>query len=421
MPATAALDGARYRAVVSNDLGSATSRSAQLTVRTSNGGDDGGDGEETGPTETSGALFDWGINAESTGGAYFGGCNFLSAGVAGDAGSARVWTQADGFYRSTAGNTTIVRATADGERLERSTWATKCETAGGTSVNGKTTSGTDSHTGARVRITGGTGTFDADANTADISWRGSFTVAYYGGMTYWSASDPRLVVREDGTGTVTATLSGYASDMDDASKWGRIAPRTVVIATLTGVEVTAAGFTRIPDYLGVSTPDDIAGRNAPPARTAENREWWGAFPADFVRFQTLTGQSSYWYTTAGGAGSIQPRKVPLALTVCATASCDVPEAETAGGTDSPTVRQTVLKPPTARLWTAAQQAALPPQTVHEVLLIKRVAAAPPATTAAMGVDERVLVAAGALVAMLALLVLVAGAGGVLVLTGTPRK
>ncbi len=416
--ATTRVDRARYRVVVSNDLGREVSRAATLTVRTTGGTDpgegEGDDPDETGPQETSGALFDWGINNESSGGAYFGGCNFLSAGVAGDAGSARVWTQSDGFYRSSAGNTTIVRP--DGDDLAQPTWATRCDTPDGTSVNGKTTSAGDSYTQSRVRITGGEGTIDADANTAKISWTGSFTVAYYGGMTYWSASDPVLTVRSDGSGTVTATLSGYASDMDDSSLWGRIAPRTVVLATLTGVEVTESGFTHVPDYLGVTVPSDIAGRNAQPDRTADNRDWWGAFPADFVRFQALTGQSSYWYTTAGGAGTIQPRKVPLALTVCATSTCTIPESEAAGGPDSLTVTQSVLKPPTARL-RAAGQAALAPQSASEVVIIQRVAAAPPAVVTAAGLDERIVIAAGALVALLGLLVLVAGAGGVLVLGG----
>lgn len=31
-----------------------------------------------------GVVLDWGLNNESNGGAYFGGCNFLSAGEAGD-------------------------------------------------------------------------------------------------------------------------------------------------------------------------------------------------------------------------------------------------------------------------------------------------------------------------------------------------
>jgi hypothetical protein len=418
--ASAALDGTRYRVIVSNHLASVASRAATLTVSSGSTDPGGGDDDESGPTETAGALFDWGINAESSGGSYFGGCNFLSAGVAGDTGSARVWAQGDGFYRTVAGNSTIVRPSGDG--LERPSWATRCETADGTSVNGRTTSADDSHTGTRIRITGGTGTFDAEANTAEVSWKGSFTVAYYGGMTYWSASDPELVVRADGTGTLTATLSGYASDMDDVSAWGRVAPRKVVLATLTGVEVTPQGFTHTPDYLGVSIPDDIAGRNAQPPRTAENRDWWGSFPADFVRFQALTGQSSYWYTTPGGAGTIQPRKVPLPVTVCATSTCTVPEPATAAaGSGSPTIRQTALQPPTVRRWIAAEQVPLPPQTVTEVLIIKRVAAAPAAATSLVALDERVLVAAGALVALLGLLVLVAGAGGVLVLSGSPPR
>ncbi|KZE89591.1 hypothetical protein [Microbacterium sp. TNHR37B] len=417
--AARALDGSRYRVVVSNALGEAVSREATLTVRAAGAAEPGDDGGTTpegeGPRETSGALFDWGINNESSGGAYFGGCNFLSAGVAGDAGSARVWTEADGFYRSRDGNTTIVRRT-DGID-ERPAWSTRCDTPEGTSVNGKTTSAADSVTQTRVRITGGTGVIDPDKGTARLSWKGAFTVAYYGGMTYWSAADPVLTVDADGSGTLTATLSGYASDMDDTSVWGRIAPRSVVLATLTGVEITRNGLTHTPDYLGVSVPSEIAGRNPQPARMAENRGWWGAFPADFVRFQTLTGQSSYWYTTAGGAGTIQPRKVPLPITVCATENCRVPEATAADGPDSLTLTQTAVAPPKPRL-RAAAQAPVPPQAAHEVVLIQQVAAAP-VVSAAAAIDERVVWAAAALAAMLAVLVLIAGLGGVVVLAGSP--
>ena len=41
------------------------------------------------------AVFNWSVNDESTGGAYFGGCNFLIAGEAGDTGMARIWTADD--------------------------------------------------------------------------------------------------------------------------------------------------------------------------------------------------------------------------------------------------------------------------------------------------------------------------------------
>ena len=264
--------------------------------------------------EVTGVTFDWGINNESNGGAYFGGCNFLSAGVAGDTGSSRLWSQADGFYSAQEGNTTIVKPTADATGLQQPTWSTKCQTPSGATVNGKTTNADTSYTQSRVQIANGSGTVDVAAGTADIEWDGSFSVVYYGGMTYWSATDPHLVVDSDGTGTVTASLSGYAADMDFPDVWKRLEPREITIATLTDVEVTASGIIVTPDYLGVTVPEDVEGRN--PQETSQT--WSGAFPGDFVSFQQETGQSSYWYSTSGDANSIQPRKVTLPLTVSYT-------------------------------------------------------------------------------------------------------
>jgi hypothetical protein len=55
-------------------------------------------------TALSDAVLTWGINLESTGAAYFGGCNFLMAGrpgADGNAGSSHVWSDAEsGLYRA---------------------------------------------------------------------------------------------------------------------------------------------------------------------------------------------------------------------------------------------------------------------------------------------------------------------------------
>lgn len=266
------------------------------------------------PIAVDNAVFRWGLNRESTGGAYFGGCNFLSAGIAGDAGNSRIWKREDGFYRPSEGAVRVERPTADGAAVTVPTWDERCLSPGGATVNGKTTNAPDSSTQTVVRIEDGVGEIDPERNTAEIAWSGSFTVAYYGGMTYWSATDPKLVVAANGTGTVTATLSGFGAEMDNPDVWSVLPARVVTLATLSGVRVTDAGFTVSPDYLGVSV--DAAGRNPQADRTTQNASWWGSFPQDFNDYHLLTGQSSYWYTTDGGANSIQPRKVadPIALT-----------------------------------------------------------------------------------------------------------
>ncbi|WGT47802.1 hypothetical protein [Tessaracoccus lacteus] len=138
-------------------------------------------------------------------------------------------------------------------------------------------------------------------------------------MTYWSATDPVLTIDSDGTGTLTATLSGYGTSMDDMSEWDAISGRTVTMATLTDVELTEDGLTVTPDYLGVT----VTGVSQTTTGTS-----WGAFPQEFVDFQQLTGQTSYWYSSGGGADAKKPA---TALTV----GWDV-EEETTPPTTEPT-------------------------------------------------------------------------------------
>ena len=85
---------------------------------------------------------------------------------------------------------------------------------------------------------------------AEIQWDGSFTMVYYGGMTYWSINDPKLVV-EDGEGTITGTMSGYGADMNDLSKWVELEDRpNATVADLTDVNVTDSGIEVTPEVPG---------------------------------------------------------------------------------------------------------------------------------------------------------------------------
>ncbi len=260
------------------------------------------------------ATFTWGLSNEQGGGAFFGGCNFLSAGTAGNSGSSRLWTAADtDLFKVADGNTSIrkLAPTNDGS-YEAITFSNKCIGPNGAAVSSSSTAST---TGVQAVITGGTGTVDPDAGTASITWTGSFTSVFYGGLTYWSASNPVLTVNSDGTGTVTATASGYGASMDDPGLWVALSSRTITLANLTGVQVTATGFSLTPDYLGVSV-NVPAGATAQPAQTPGNSAYWGSFPQSFVDFQQETGQSSYWYTSGG---SRDPAKPATALSIAYTA------------------------------------------------------------------------------------------------------
>lgn len=241
----------------------------------------------------------WGLNTETGAGAYNGSCNFLTAGTAGNTGSSRAWTESDGFHKTTEGNVSVVKNGPTGDIP--ATWANKCQTAAGTPVS---PSGTTAVSGHKVVLSKGTGTVDPATGTATVSWTGSFTSAFYGGLTYWSAENPVLTVKSDGTATLKASVSGYGADQGDATVWNPIPASTLTLANLTGVTIDSDGFTVTPDYLGVLAPAGVPQNNS--------GAFAGAFPADFVQFQAKTGGQAYWYSSGGGA---DPRKATTPLSV----------------------------------------------------------------------------------------------------------
>lgn len=265
--------------------------------------------------DVSDAVLTWGVTNEANSGAFFGGCNFLSAGVAGNTGSSRVWTESDGFYSASAGNVEIVKPNAAGDGTTNPTWGTKCQTPAGTNVNTSATSWSDT----KVTISAGSGHVDPATGEASIQWDGDFSVVFYGGLTYWTARDPLLTVDAEGNGTLTATASGYGASMQDTNVWETIAPREITLANLTGVVVDEDGFTVTPDYLGVSAPAD-AGQVAP---SSSNSAYWGSFPSDFVDFQFLTGQSSYWFSS-GLSSDVKKPALPVTVGYTATATAPTP-------------------------------------------------------------------------------------------------
>ncbi|GAB3045210.1 hypothetical protein [Sediminivirga luteola] len=265
------------------------------------------------------AVFAWSINDESGNSAFYGGCNFLSAGVAGDNGGATVWTaeEAEELYSTSEGNVSIRKPDADGGWVTP-TWQTKCQAPDGGST---TPPSNDRFSGNEVVIENGTGTVDPEAGTAEISWDGSFTIVFYGGMTYWSLSDLELSVSADGTGVVTGTASGYGADMFDLSKWVELEPREIEVATLTGVEVTEDGFEVTPDYLGVEIEVEADGPSGPQIRSGDH---WGSFPQSWIDFNIETGQAAYWYSSGG---QVDRHKPANPLSVSYTYEAPEPEPE----------------------------------------------------------------------------------------------
>lgn len=278
------------------------------------GGTSGADGTITN------AQLRWGLNAESGGGAFAGGCNFLSAGRAGDAGGSRVWTRDDGLYRVEDGRVRIEKPTAAGGWTLAS-WESKCLDPSGSAVSVASPTRT---TGNQVVIDGGTG--QRRDGQIDIRWSGSFTVAFYGGMTYWSVTDPRLTIDATGAGRLVGEASGYGASMDDVTTWTPIAPREVVLAEIRSADSSAeGGFSVTPEYLGVATTG--AGQVA---RSGANAAFWGSFPQSFVDFHRLTGQQGYWLTTGGIRDAAKPA-TPITVSFDATAPIAAPAPSGASG------------------------------------------------------------------------------------------
>ncbi|MCU1405139.1 MAG: hypothetical protein JWQ43_1442, partial [Glaciihabitans sp.] len=177
----------------------------------------------------------------------------------------------------------------------------------------------------------GSGTKAADGSSV-INWTGSFSVVFYGGLTYWTVTDPTLTIDANGDGQLTGTASGYGTSMEDMTQWVKIAPQEIVLADIDGATVTDTGFTATPDYLSVSVTTSSTAQST----TGTS---WGSFPQSFVDFQQLTGQSSYWYSSGGSRDAAKPTS-PLTVSYVTTAA-EVEEPTTPPADDEQTIEVTV--------------------------------------------------------------------------------
>lgn len=268
--------GSLFRARVANPVASVYSGTAKLTVTPRSAGP-----VEAGPLHD--ASLEWLGNLEMQSAPPFGGSNYFSAGISGGN---------EASYRASEGNAAIYQRSAAGvETL--ATYATRAaHVAGG---------------GRQVaRLFGGEGELEADGS-ARIDWDAAFSVNFYGGLVPFTISDPELVVDGDGSGELTATLSGCASSIQNPNECTPLPSQEVVVATFSGATVEPGEvLTMTPDYAGVEV--------TLPTGMTQNRSTagWGAWPQSFVDFQLLTGLSSYWYSSGGGA---DPKKPPLPFAV----------------------------------------------------------------------------------------------------------
>lgn len=347
----------------------------------------------TGPFEVDDARLVWGINAEVGGGAFFGGCNFLSAGKVGDAGGSHVWQDGSRF-RGSAGAVTVerpVQQTSKGLRYRPVTWQERCTDAHGRTVSSASLQGT----GVRFVVDGGTGSVDPAKGSARIAWKGSVSVVFYGGLTYWWFSDPVLELRA-GSGTLTAVAGGFGAAREDSSLWRRLPEERVVLAELRGVSLSGAkGFTVTPEYRGVRV--DVPADAPPQVRSGAD---WGSFPQSFVDFHAATGQQAFWYSSGGARDGAKPAS-PLTVSYEASDPAEPPapedlEDEAPQEQGGGTPRNRVAAPPVRRPPSAAPSvpqavAATVPVMRTETVLPAR--AAPAATLATTGGTPRGAVAA----------------------------
>ena len=264
-------------------------------------------------TTITNAELRWELNQESTGGAFAPGTwNLFSAGKLGDpgAGSQTLNTAHQGAtwlngqpagWTNSAGNVTVEDKQSNGSYAPTTWEGTRTNAAGQVVTTGAILSENV------VSIANGTGTVDPVTDTGTLAWDGDFTVVYYSGMSFFYVSDPELTVT-NGTGKVTATLSGYGSDMEDPTQWNALPATEVTLADVSGVDLTATGLSVTPAYLGVSvTPP--AGNST---QVTSNGATFGSFPQSFVDFQGDVGTASYWYSSGG---SVDARKLTTPLNV----------------------------------------------------------------------------------------------------------
>lgn len=250
------------------------------------------------------AEFRWALNKQSSGPSHGPGLNFLSAGDISGAITGPDTAIKPSDWKATSGDVTIEKRGSGGTSAP-ATWDGVQTDQSGTALSGSSSK----YSGLEMVFTGGEGTVDAAAGTAEIEWDGTASVLYYSGFVYLTVSDPVLAVTPS-RAVVTATLGGHRSDRDDASEWTKMSPKTVTLAVLDRDEIDLSdetGFSAEPDYRGVSY--SRADSSMPQVKTGSD---WGAFPDSFIDFAKESGSGGFWYSTGGSSDAT---KVPFSIVV----------------------------------------------------------------------------------------------------------
>jgi len=140
--------------------------------------------------------------------------------------------------------------------------------------------------------------------SATVTWEGSFSVNMYGGLVPFTITNPRLAVASDGTGTLAGDLSGYAGEMSSPNSKTPLEPVTgAAIATFSGVTVDVLNGFTVAPHYA-GVEVQLPEGATPQVTTGQG---WGAWPQQFVDFQMATGLSSYWYSSGS---TFDPKKAP---------------------------------------------------------------------------------------------------------------
>jgi hypothetical protein len=303
--------------------------------------DDPTEAPTAGSVELDGVALRWGLNNESSNRAFAPRTyNFFSAGQVPDPGKGGT-TLPRKHWHQTAGDVAIEKWS--GSAWKPATWSGLTTDSSGADL-GLPTAGTFSN--HRFVFADGAGTADVAAGTAHVAWDGDVTVLYYSGMSFFTISDPVLDVA-DGRGTLTATLSGYASSVDDPSSWEPVPAAQVTLADLPDVTLGEAGLTTTPAYLGVAVTGvgQVAGGPT-----------YGAFPQTFVDYMNRLGTAAFWLSSGASTDAF---KVPLPLTVAFGSDEEpVEPTPTAAPTKKP-IKNPVVPPPVTVTVTAAPAPVVP--------------------------------------------------------------
>jgi len=259
------------------------------------------------------AVLRWGLSDEANNMAFAPGTyNFFSAGRIANPGRGGTTVKQSGWKQS-SGSVSI-------EKWLNGSWRAATWAGLSTDTTGKalTSPLSGRFSGHQIVFSDGVGTVDQAAGTAHLTWQGDATVLSYSGMSFFYISDPVLDVA-DGKGTLTGTLSGYASSQTDTSIWEPVAPTTVTLADLPGVALGKDGFTVTPTY-------------------------GGSFPKSWVDFMDRLGTGSFWYASGG---STDAYKAALPVTIGYGDTITAPAPTTGATTNADPVENTAPEPPKA--------------------------------------------------------------------------